>query len=252
MAAEFGQLAGGPQHPATPEIRSPPALGAGGALRRVGLPLLQPWADGAARVIAPLRSMDMPIAEIRRIVSGASEAERHRIFRDHRARLEARLEEVRRLLDAVDVVTEEDSVTPATAFGSTVWSGSSASVGRTTPTCAPFIVAGTKWHDAATSGPLTAPFRGPFSPPLACPPVRTGTRIPALQILFTLPGQRLERIRGLGNLGTTLVRRPPAPPRHREGRDRRSQVTATGPAPAVGSGSTDCAGLQRFLQASHR
>jgi catechol 2,3-dioxygenase-like lactoylglutathione lyase family enzyme len=65
---------------------------------------------GAARVIALLRSMDMPLADVRRIVSGANEADRRRIFRDHRARLEARLDEVRRLLEAVDAMTREDTV----------------------------------------------------------------------------------------------------------------------------------------------
>lgn len=68
---------------------------------------------GTARVIALLRSMDMPIAEIRRIVSGADDTERRRIFRDHRARLEARLDEVRCLLNTVDALTEEDAM-PAT------------------------------------------------------------------------------------------------------------------------------------------
>jgi catechol 2,3-dioxygenase-like lactoylglutathione lyase family enzyme len=58
--------------------------------------------------------MDMPIAEIRRIVSGATEAERRRIFHDHRGRLEARLEEVRRLLEAVDAIAEEDEMSSAT------------------------------------------------------------------------------------------------------------------------------------------
>ena len=46
---------------------------------------------GAARVIALLRSIDMPIADVRRIVSGADDAQRQQIFIDHRARLEARL-----------------------------------------------------------------------------------------------------------------------------------------------------------------
>jgi DNA-binding transcriptional MerR regulator len=63
---------------------------------------------GAARVIALLRSMDMPISEIRRIVSGVSDAERRRILQDHRARLEVRLDEVRRLLEAVEAMTTED------------------------------------------------------------------------------------------------------------------------------------------------
>ncbi|MGP3964750.1 VOC family protein [Nonomuraea sp. 3N208] len=73
---------------------------------------------GAARVIALLRSMDMPIAEIRRIVSGAGEPERRRIFRDHRARLEARLDEVRRLLEAVDAMTEENDMGTETCISS--------------------------------------------------------------------------------------------------------------------------------------
>jgi hypothetical protein len=38
-------------------------------------------------VIALLRSIDVPIADVRRILTGAGEAERHQIFRDHRARL---------------------------------------------------------------------------------------------------------------------------------------------------------------------
>lgn len=62
---------------------------------------------GAARVIALLRSIDMPIADVRRIVSGADDVERQQIFIDHRARLESRLDEVRRLLEAVDIISKE-------------------------------------------------------------------------------------------------------------------------------------------------
>jgi DNA-binding transcriptional MerR regulator len=76
---------------------------------------------GAARVIALLRSMDMPIAQIRRIVSGAAESERRRILRDHRARLEARLDEVRRLLEAVDAMTEGHGMGTATETQITGW-----------------------------------------------------------------------------------------------------------------------------------
>lgn len=65
---------------------------------------------GAARVIALLRSVDMPIAEIRRILSGASDEERRRILRTHRARLEVRLEEVRELLEAVHALTEQEEL----------------------------------------------------------------------------------------------------------------------------------------------
>jgi len=66
---------------------------------------------GAARAIALLRSLDMPIADVRRILAGTSDAERRQLFRDHRARLEARLDEVRRLLEAVDALTKEDPMT---------------------------------------------------------------------------------------------------------------------------------------------
>lgn len=66
---------------------------------------------GAARVIALLRSVDMPLADIRRILSGAGDEERRAVLQNHRFRLEARLEEVRRLLEAVDAMTEEDTTT---------------------------------------------------------------------------------------------------------------------------------------------
>ncbi len=80
-----------------------------------------PGQTGAARVIALLRSMDMPIAEIRRILSGANEAERRQIFRSHRVRLEARLDEVRHLLEAVDTMTEEDPMTASTGTKISSW-----------------------------------------------------------------------------------------------------------------------------------
>ena len=65
---------------------------------------------GAARVIALLRSMDMPISEIRRILAGADEGQRQQLFVNHRSRLEARLDEARRLLEAVDAITKEKAV----------------------------------------------------------------------------------------------------------------------------------------------
>lgn len=65
---------------------------------------------GAARVIALLRSIDMPIADIRRVLEGAGDEERRQLFRDHRRRLEARFDEVRRLLQAVDTITQEETV----------------------------------------------------------------------------------------------------------------------------------------------
>ncbi|MEO6083154.1 MAG: VOC family protein [Umezawaea sp.] len=76
---------------------------------------------GAARAIALLRSMDMPIADIRRILAGTSDAERRQLFRDHRERLEARLDEVRRLLAAVDTMTQEGTMHVDTPTDPTTW-----------------------------------------------------------------------------------------------------------------------------------
>lgn len=41
---------------------------------------------GAARIIALLRSVDMPIADVRRVLQGADDAERQQILLDHRGR----------------------------------------------------------------------------------------------------------------------------------------------------------------------
>jgi DNA-binding transcriptional MerR regulator/catechol 2,3-dioxygenase-like lactoylglutathione lyase family enzyme len=65
----------------------------------------------AARIIALLRSMDMPVADIRRALGGIDEAQRQQLFAEHRARLEARLDEVRSLLDAVDQFTTKGTDT---------------------------------------------------------------------------------------------------------------------------------------------
>lgn len=69
---------------------------------------------GAARIIALLRSIDMPIADVRRILQGTDEAERQQILLNHRARLEGRLNEVRCLLDAVDAISKEPPVNTPT------------------------------------------------------------------------------------------------------------------------------------------
>jgi DNA-binding transcriptional MerR regulator/catechol 2,3-dioxygenase-like lactoylglutathione lyase family enzyme len=76
---------------------------------------------GAARVIALLRSLDMPIADVRRVLAGTGDAERRQLFRDHRTRLEARLDEVRRLLEAVDAFTQEDHMTVDAPTDLTTW-----------------------------------------------------------------------------------------------------------------------------------
>lgn len=76
---------------------------------------------GAGRVIALLRSVDMPVADIRRILTGIDEADRLQLLKDHRVRLEARLGEVRSLLDAVDRLTKEGSNTVNAPTEPTSW-----------------------------------------------------------------------------------------------------------------------------------
>lgn len=66
---------------------------------------------GTARIISLLRSIDVPIADIRRVLGGIADDERQQLFADHRTRLEARLDEVRRLLDAVDSLTKDEPMT---------------------------------------------------------------------------------------------------------------------------------------------
>lgn len=61
-----------------------------------------------AQVIALLRSLDMPIVDIRRILKGIDDHERHQLIAAHRTRLETRLEEVQALLQAVDAMTQQD------------------------------------------------------------------------------------------------------------------------------------------------
>ncbi len=75
----------------------------------------------AGRVIALLRSMDMPIADIRTVLGGIDEVERQQLFKEHRARLEARLDEARSLLDAVDRLAMKGTDTVSTPTEPTSW-----------------------------------------------------------------------------------------------------------------------------------
>jgi len=77
--------------------------------------------SGAGRVISLLRSIDVPIADIRRVLAGIPDDERQQLFADHRSRLQARLDEVRRLLSAVDSLTTEEPMTMNAPTGTTSW-----------------------------------------------------------------------------------------------------------------------------------
>lgn len=62
-------------------------------------------------MIALLRSMDMPLADVRRVLRGVTDDERQELFVEHRRRLEDRLQEVRELLEVVDAMVSDDSTT---------------------------------------------------------------------------------------------------------------------------------------------
>ena len=80
-----------------------------------------PGQTGVGRVVALLRSMDMPIADVRRVLAGVDETERQRLLKEHRTRLEARLAEVHRLLSAVDELTNEGASTMTAPIEPTAW-----------------------------------------------------------------------------------------------------------------------------------
>ena len=61
----------------------------------------------------------MPIADVRRALSGSTPAERQELFITHRARLEKRLHEVLGLLAAVDALAlEENPIAESTGMSS--------------------------------------------------------------------------------------------------------------------------------------
>jgi DNA-binding transcriptional MerR regulator/uncharacterized glyoxalase superfamily protein PhnB len=94
-----------------PQLRRYERLGLLEAAERspsTGYRCYRPDQVGTARVIALLRAVDMPIADVRRMLAGTGEAERQALLARHRARLEARLKEVQGLLDAVEELTRED------------------------------------------------------------------------------------------------------------------------------------------------
>jgi bifunctional DNase/RNase len=61
----------------------------------------------AAEVIAILRSIDMPVREIQRVLSNPSEATVGEVLAAHRARLEDRLSQVAGRLEAIDQIVKE-------------------------------------------------------------------------------------------------------------------------------------------------
>ena len=70
----------------------------------------------AARVIALLRSIDMPLADIRALLAAPEPARIRQVFAEHRERVERRLEEARAVLESIDLIIEEgDLMDPETA-----------------------------------------------------------------------------------------------------------------------------------------
>lgn len=69
----------------------------------------------AARVIALLRSIDMPLADIQELLAAPEPERIRRVFAEHRARVERRLGDARAALESIDRIAWEDELMPAAA-----------------------------------------------------------------------------------------------------------------------------------------
>ena len=71
-----------------------------------------------ARLVARLRSLDVPLAAVRAVVAGTSEPDVRRLLGDHRAALQARDDRIRRSLHALDhLLNDERGITMALTEG---------------------------------------------------------------------------------------------------------------------------------------
>lgn len=67
----------------------------------------------AARVIALLRSIDVPLADIEELLASPEPARVRRVFAEHRRRVERRLEEARTALESIDRIVLEGTLMDA-------------------------------------------------------------------------------------------------------------------------------------------
>lgn len=67
----------------------------------------------AARVIALLRSIDMPLADIQELLAAPEPERIRRVFAEHRARVERRLSDARAALESIDRIAWEEELMPA-------------------------------------------------------------------------------------------------------------------------------------------
>jgi DNA-binding transcriptional MerR regulator len=70
----------------------------------------------AARVIALLRSVDVPLADVEALLAEPSPELVRRVFAEHRLRVERRLEEAQAALESIDRILEEGSLTDNCSF----------------------------------------------------------------------------------------------------------------------------------------
>lgn len=70
----------------------------------------------AARVIALLRSIDVPLADIQELLAAPEPEVVRRVFAEHRARVEHRLEEARTALESIDRIIQEGTLPDRCSF----------------------------------------------------------------------------------------------------------------------------------------
>jgi DNA-binding transcriptional MerR regulator len=66
----------------------------------------------AARVIALLRSIDMPLADVEELLASPDPGRIRRVFAEHRSRVERRLGAARTALESIDAIIEEGRLMP--------------------------------------------------------------------------------------------------------------------------------------------
>jgi DNA-binding transcriptional MerR regulator len=70
----------------------------------------------AARVIALLRSIDVPLADVQELLAAPEPERVRRVFTEHRRRVERRLDEARAALESIDRIIREGALTNRCSF----------------------------------------------------------------------------------------------------------------------------------------
>jgi len=84
--------------------------------RRSGYRYYRQAQAAAARVIALLRSIDVPLADVQELLDAPEPERVRRVFAEHRVRVEGRLDAARAALESIDRIIEEGELTHRCSF----------------------------------------------------------------------------------------------------------------------------------------